>query len=120
MTAEAPFRRGDVVWVRLDPVKGSEQGGRRPALILSPDLINAHSPVVLAAAITSKKTERVFPFEALVMPPEGGLQKRSKVLLMQLRSLDRRRLEGVLGKLAPETMNRVDEALRIATGLVRL
>ena len=119
MTARSP-RRGEVVWVRLDPVEGSEQGGRRPALVLSPDLINEHSPVVLVAAVTSRKTEKVYPFEALVLPPEGGLKEPSKVLLMQLRSLDKRRLEGVLGRLKPETLGAVDEALKIATGLVDL
>lgn len=60
---DSPFspRRGDVVRVRLDPIEGSEQGGERPALVLSPDLINEHSPVVLIAAITSQKTDRVYP-----------------------------------------------------------
>lgn len=118
--ASSDLRRGDVVWVHLDPVEGSEQGGRRPALVLSPDLINEHSPVVLVAAITSRKTEKVYPFEALVPPPEGGLVERSKVLLMQLRSLDKRRLDGILGHLQPETLRKVDEALRIATGLTPL
>jgi mRNA interferase MazF len=49
--------------VRLDPVVGSEQAGDRPALIISPDLINHHSPVVLLAALTSQKTDRVFPLK---------------------------------------------------------
>lgn len=109
-----------MVWVHLDPVEGSEQGGRRPALVLSPDLINDHSPVVLVAAITSRKTENVYPFEALVLPPEGGLKVRSKILLMQLRSLDKRRLDGILGHLEPETLREVDGALKIATGLTSL
>jgi mRNA interferase MazF len=113
-------RRGEVVRVRLDPAEGSEQAGSRPALVLSPDLINEHSPVVLIAAITPKKTERVYPFEALIAPPEGGLQERSKVLLMQLRSVDKRRLTAILGSVGPTTMARVEEALKIATGLTRL
>jgi mRNA interferase MazF len=117
---DRPPRHGEVVRVRLDPVEGSEQAGSRPALILSPDLINKHSPVVLIAAITSKKTEHVYPFEALIAPPEGGLQERSKVLLMQLRSVDKRRLTAILGSVGPATMVRVEEALKIATGLTRL
>jgi mRNA interferase MazF len=109
-----------VVRVRLDPAEGSAQAGSRPALVLSPDLINEHSPVILIAAITSKKTNRVYPFEALLSPREGGLAERSKVLLMQLRSVDKRRLLGVLGSVVPETMARVEEALKIATGLTRV
>ena len=112
------LRRGDVVRVRLDPVQGSEQAGERPVLILSPDIINAHSPVLLVAPLTSRKTSRVYPFEALVDPPEGGLRIRTKVLLLQMRAVDKNRLRGRYGSLAPETMRRVDEALKIAAGLV--
>jgi mRNA interferase MazF len=89
-------KRGDIVRVRLDPVEGSEQAGERPALVISPDVINEHSPVILIAALTSQKTERVYPFEVLVEPPEGGLRRRSKVLLMQLRAVDKRRCQRTL------------------------
>lgn len=116
----SPLRRGDVVRVRLDPVEGSEQSGERPGLVVSPDLINHHSPVILVAAITSRKTEKVYPFEALIDPPEGGLPQRSKVLLIQLRALDKRRILGRYGRVSAEIMERVDSALRIAVGLTRL
>ena len=106
--------------VRLDPVVGSEQAGERPALVISPDLINEHSPVVLIASITSQKTERVYPFEALLEPPEGGLARRSKVLLMHLRSVDKARLVGRYGTISEPAMQRVEEALRIATGLTQI
>lgn len=112
--------RGEVVRVRLDPTVGSEQAGERPALVLSPDLINERSPVILIAAITSQKTERVYPFEALIEPPEGGLTQRSKVLLMQLRAVDKERLTGRSGKVGEKTMACVEEALKVATGLTRL
>ena len=120
MTPSSPLRRGDVVRIRLDPVEGSEQAGERPGLVVSPDLINQHSPVVLIAPITSQKTEKIYPFEALIDAPEGGLKQRSKVLLMQLRAIDRRRVAGRYGTVTPETMRSVDEAVRIAVGLTRL
>ena len=88
--------------------------------MISPDVINEYSPVVLVAAITSKKTERVYPFEVAVTPPEGGLKQRSKVLLMQLRSIDKGRLTSQYGSLGAETMLRVEEAIKVATGLTRL
>ena len=111
------LRRGDVVRVRLDPTEGSEQGGERPALVLSPDLINRHSPVIVVASITSRKTERVYPFEALLEAEEAGLPTRSKVLLMQLRSIDKRRVVGYYGQADADAMRRVEAALRIATGI---
>lgn len=112
--------RGEIVRVRLDPAVGSEQAGERPALVISPDLINERSPVVLIAAITSQKTERVFPFEALVEPPDGGLARRSKVMLMHLRSVDKERLVGRYGRICEQTMQRVEEALKVAAGLTRV
>jgi mRNA interferase MazF len=118
--ADVVIRRGDVVRVRFDPVEGSEQGGERPALVISPDLINEHSPLVLVAAITSRKTDRVYPFEAAIEPPEGGLDLRSKVLLMQLRSVNKGRIVGEYGRASDETMRSVDDAIRIATGLKRI
>jgi mRNA interferase MazF len=109
-----------VVRVRLDPVEGSEQAGDRPAVVISPDIVNQSSPVVIVAALTSRKTDRVYPFEALVEPPDGGLQVRSKVLLLHLRSIDRRRIVGGYGELSPETMGRVEDALKVAVGLTRV
>lgn len=103
--------------VRLDPVVGSEQAGDRPALVISPDFINEKSPIVLIAAITSQKTQRVYPFEVVVEPPEGGLRLRSKVMLMHVRSVDKRRLIGRYAAVGAETMTRVEAALKIATGL---
>jgi mRNA interferase MazF len=110
--------RGDIVRVRLSPVEGSEQSGERPALVLSPDIINQYSPVILVAAITSKKVDRVYPFEVLITPPEGGLIQPSKILLMHIRSVDKRRLTGFYGQITDETMFKVEDALKIATGLV--
>ncbi len=114
---ETAPRRGEIVRVVLDPVKGSEQAGERPALVVSPDFINARSPVVLVAALTTRKTDRVYPFEALIEPPEGGVAVRSKVMLMHLRSVDKCRITHVCGILGPASMRRVEEALRVATGL---
>ena len=68
-----PPQRGDVLRVRLDPVEGHEQAGTRPVLTISSDVINQHSPVILVACITSQKVQRVFPFEAVIELPEGGL-----------------------------------------------
>jgi mRNA interferase MazF len=117
---KVPIRRGDVIRVRLDPTEGSEQAGTRPAVVLSPDVINDHSPVILVAAITSKKTDRIYPFEALIEPPDGGLTQRSKVLLLQIRAIACSRIVDHYGTLAPATLTAVEEALKIATGLTRL
>jgi mRNA interferase MazF len=74
---------------------------------------------VLIASITSQKTERVYPFEALIEPPEGGLTRRSKVMLMQMRAIDKKRILNRMGSISDATMERVEQALLIATGVVR-
>ncbi len=118
MPLATSLRRGDIVYLQLSPVVGSEQAGTRPALVISPDVINEHSPVILIAPLTSKKTERVYPFEAVIEPPEGGVKRRSKVMLTHLRGVDKRRITDVYGHVGEETMWRVEDALKIATGLV--
>ena len=120
MPLTTPLRRGDIVRVQLSPVVGSEQAGERPALVISPDVINEHSPVILIAPLTSKKTERVYPFEAVIEPSEGGVKRRSKVMLTHLRGVDKRRITDVHGSVGADTMQRVEEALKVATGLVEL
>jgi mRNA interferase MazF len=113
-------RRGQIVRVRLDPVVGSEQAGERPSLVVSPDSINRTSPVIMVVPLTSRRTERVYPFEALVEPPEGGLPVRSKALLLHMRGADKSRITSTYGQVSAATMARVEEALRIATGLRRV
>ena len=74
---------------------------------------------MLIASITMKKTERVYPFEVLISPPEGGLKQPSKVLLMQMRSIDKRRLTGFFGTLSPAVMSLVEAAIKVPTGLTK-
>jgi mRNA interferase MazF len=107
MPSKTNPKRGDILRIRLDPVEGSEQAGERPALVISPAIINNNSPVILIASITSRKTEKVYPFDVLIEPPEGGLTLRSKVLLLQLRSIDKKRILGRYGSVTAETMLKV-------------
>ncbi|HJZ70022.1 MAG TPA: type II toxin-antitoxin system PemK/MazF family toxin, partial [Blastocatellia bacterium] len=113
-------KRGEVYTVDFDPTIGSEIRKTKPALILQNDLANRHSPITIVAAITSHFDATLYPTEVLVEPPEGGLTKRSVVLLNQVRSIDKRRLIKRLGSLRPTTMQRVERALQISVGLVTL
>lgn len=92
----------------------------RPALVIQNDIDNRHSPITIVAAITSQIEGERYPSEVVLHPPEGGLTKPSAVLLNQIRSVDRRRLVGRLGRLKPESIARVDRALQISLGLVKL
>ncbi len=102
-------RRGEIYWVNLDPTIGSETKKTRPGLIVSNDLGNEESDVVIIAPITSK-IKNVYPFEV-----ELSIDSRpGKVMLNQCRAVDQSRLKQKLGEVDSETMKEVDEAIKIA------
>ena len=113
------FRRGEIWTVDLEPVVGSEQGKARPALIIQNDIGNQYSPVLIVAAITSGERAR-YDVQVEVRAPEGGLHHNSIVLLNQIRTIDKRRVGRYWGRLSLQTMQRVDEAIKISLGLVPL
>ena len=85
--------RGEMYWVNLDPTVGSEIQKTRPALVVSPDDLNAALPRVIIAPITSAG-------QRLGCRPEVTFQKKSaRILLDQLRSVDKVRLGKKMGKI---------------------
>ena len=114
---ERGIRRGDIYTIKLMDGVGSEQSGRRPILVISNDVGNRHSDTVIVAAITSK-TERKY-----VMPThcrlqaQYGLARVSYILLEQVQTVDKERLDERLGRLNDRVMRKVDKALAISVGL---
>jgi mRNA interferase MazF len=104
------MQRGDVVRVNLDPVVGSEVGKTRPAIILQNELANRTSPTVTVIPLSSN-VDRVFPFQVLIPVGEGGLDRDSKALCEQIRTLSKKRLLERLGCLSPERMEEIRTAL---------
>ena len=91
----ARILRGEIWWAELDPVRRSEQGGRRPVLILSHEPFNRKSGTVIALAITSKPQRAGFP---LTLSLETALPKPSWVKISQIRILSTERLHGKAGQ----------------------
>ncbi|MCI5957985.1 MAG: type II toxin-antitoxin system PemK/MazF family toxin [Clostridiales bacterium] len=98
----------------LDPVIGSEQGGRRPVVIIQNDLGNLHAPTVIAVPLTGSSGKPALPTHVRVARGEGGLWRESTVLCEQVRTLEKTRLFRRIGALEPESMRRVEQALRIS------
>ena len=113
-------RRGEVYLVNFDPTIGAEIRKTRPALIVQNDVANRHSAITIVAVITSQFDQTLYPTEVLISPPEGGLRTESVALLNQIRSIDKQRLVRRLGNLRPETMERVDRAILISMGLIKI
>lgn len=110
------IRRGDLFYADLNPVVGSEQGGIRPVLVIQNDVGNHFSPTVVAAAITSRKAKNSLPAHIL-LENVPGLAPTSLLLLEQLRTIDRKRLRGYIGRISKEKMLEVDAALAISIGI---
>ena len=112
------IRRGTVVEVRLDPTKGHEVSKKRPCVVVQNDLGNRTSPITVVAAIVgAEHLVRVTAIDVVVPRGEGGLLKDSVVKCDHLRSIDELRIGRTFGQLRPETMRRVDAALRISLEL---
>lgn len=113
------YKRGDVYLVNLEPALGVEMKKTRPAVIIQNDVGNKFSHTVIVAPITTGKELKI-PTEVAVKAGEGGLKNDSVIRLQQIRTLDKRRLKKRWGSLTRETMQKVDEAIKISLGLVPL
>jgi mRNA interferase MazF len=107
-----PPRRGDVFWVNLGPVVGTEIRKTRPAVIVSNDSCNRHGARVVVLPITSN-IDSLYPGEAMI-DVKG---RPGRALGDQIRSIDKRRLKARVSTLTADEMTRVDEALAITLGL---
>lgn len=114
------IKRGDVFYADLSPVCGSEQGGHRPVLIIQNDVGNRHSPTVIVSAITSQISKAKLPTHVELPARAHALEKDSVILLEQIRTIDKRRLQNWITHLEGEIMVKVDMAIRISLGLVHL
>ncbi len=124
-----PVKRGEIYWVEFDPVKGSERGGLRPALIVQNDLGNRYSPTTIVVAITRTVPPEPYPFVVIIAPEESGLPARSAVNCSQIATVQQSgpdsRLRPARGEadvhpiaaLSAKTMLQVDEALRFNLAL---
>ena len=120
MTENSVVKRGDVFFANLSPVVGSEQGGSRPVLVIQNNIGNKYSPTVIVAAITSRITKPRMVTHVALEAKKTGLERDSVVLLEQIRTIDKQRLEDRVTHLDSQVMHDVDGALKVSVGLVRL
>lgn len=111
------MKRGDIYYADLRPVKGSEQGGVRPVVVIQNNIGNHYSPTVIVAALTSRERKNKMPTHVEISGKRPGLKKHSIVLLEQVRTIDRERLKNRIGQLDAETMKYVDHAIAVSFGL---
>jgi mRNA interferase MazF len=107
--------RGEVWLVNWDPARGSEQAGRRPALVVQNDIGNEKAATTIMAAISS--SVKTFPINVKVEPPEGGLDFPSAVKTSQILTVDKKRLVKKIGRLSRGKMEEVNRAIKLSLDL---
>lgn len=110
----ARILRGEVRWAQLNPVRGHEQTGVRPVLVLSHDVFNERSGTVIAMALTSQMPRAGFPLTYELIAAK--LPKRSWVKVSQIRTLAVERIGARLGRVAPEDLAQVVDGLNEIIG----
>lgn len=113
------IQRGEIYFVSLNPVRGREQAGNRPMLVLSIDSINQLPLVVTVVVGTSgEHISRDYPTNVRLSPEETGLSVETIFLCFQLRSLDPKRFSSPpVGKVSGTVLKRVEDAVRYCLGL---
>ena len=110
----ARILRGELRWADLDPVRGREQAGLRPVLVVSQDVFNERSGTVIAMALTSQPQRAGFPLTLELTSSQ--LPKRSWVKISQIRTLSVERIGKRLGRVSPEELEQVVEGLNEIVG----
>ena len=105
----AGILRGEIRWADLNPVRGREQAGLRPVMILSQDIFNERSGTVIAVAITSQPQKAGFPLT--IELKSANMPKKSWIKISQIRTLSVERIGKVIGKASP------DELIQVIDGL---
>ncbi len=110
------IKRGDIYLANLNPYKGSEQGGKRPVIIIQNDVGNRHSPTVIITAISSRFfKKRSLPTHVPIDNAE--LEKNSIALLEQIRTIDKSRLIRKIGRITDKNMEEIEQALHVSLAL---
>lgn len=108
--------RGEIWLVDLNPVRGHEQAGIRPGLVISVDTFN-YGPAGLVVVIPITTKEKGIPFHVEISPPEGGVEHKSFIKCEDVRSVAKERLVKCLGRVRRATLAGVEDRLRILLGL---
>jgi len=110
----ARILRGDIVWADLNPVRGREQAGQRPVVVISQDVFNERSGTVIAVALTSQLQKAGFPLTFELSHPQ--LPKKSWVKISQIRTLSIERLGQKIGRVSAEELSLIVEGLNEIIG----
>ena len=111
VTRDFAFRRGEIYFADLDPHYGSEQGGKRPVIVIQNNTGNKFAPTVIVAAVTSKVSKKPNQPTHVLIDRNPAFSRPSMVLLEQIFTIDKERIQRLLGQTTPDEMYQINEAL---------
>ena len=111
VTKDFGFLRGEIYYADLDPHCGSEQGGKRPVIVIQNNTGNKFAPTVIVAAVTSKVSKKPNQPTHVLIDRNPAFSRPSMVLLEQIFTIDKERIQRLLGQTTPDEMHQINEAL---------
>jgi len=106
--------KGDVVYVNLEPIRGSETGKIRPCLVIQNNALNSASPTTIVLVITSRnRFKKKYPSHVWINKSESGLTKDSTIQCEQIRTIDKSRIINKIGSIDNNYLKKVEEAIKI-------
>ena len=111
VTKDFGFHRGEIYYADLDPHYGSEQGGKRPVIVIQNNTGNKFAPTVIVAAVTSKVSKKPNQPTHVLIDRNPAFSRPSMVLLEQIFTIDKERIQRLLGQTTPDEMYQINESL---------
>lgn len=114
------YRRGDIYLANLNPFRGSEQGGKRPVLLLQNNTGNLHSSTIIVATMTSQTDKKKEQPTHYLLPPVGRLRTKSVVQLEQIKTIDKCRILEYFVRVPAEHMKEINKRIKVSLGIIRI
>ena len=108
---------GDIFLIDFDGAKFSEQCGKRPAIVVSNDKGNQHSPTMLVVPLTTKNKKKSLPTHLTIEPEKSGLKEISTALFEQVKVADKKRIIKKIGRIDNSLIEKIKKGLTIAFGI---
>lgn len=106
------IKRGDIYWVNLDPIAGSEIGKTRPAVVISNNISNELADTVTILPVTAS-IGKIYPFEVFIPRGMANMPGDSKSKANQIRTVDKKRIKSLIGTLPDTTLKEIERAVKI-------
>ena len=114
------YLRGDIYYADMEPHIGSEQGGKRPVVVLQNNIGNRHSPTLIVATVTTRTEKKKNQPTHVLVDSNPAFEEPSMILLEQIFTIDKSRIERFMGYASKAEMLRIDMALLVSLALVCL